>query len=222
MSAKQPSATSDGPGPIPQSWERVVAFASGLVAIATPLISFLVGAPTTIVIAIALGFFALLITASIFFAGRKPVLSRLSAAVAAVLIFGIVATQIQMAMDDEDDASTDPPIVVPPRLEIRAWLDKPTLERGSNGKLTYLDGNGKRDIYEKFLSPIQVRASSRANPTLLMNVPSQFNEFALGDTVIATVCGLNYTQETYKREDRRFTDQIVWDIPVNESEERNC
>lgn len=209
-------------GLIPRKWEQLLTVAGTLVTLGGALASAIIGASLASITTGALILFVIFISSSIYFARRNPFLTQRLAALAGLLIAGVVAAHLY---EDQQGKNMSGPAMVsvdPPRLVIDAWIDMPMIERTIEGKEVRLDGNGKRDSQEKSVEPIEVRASSHMNPTKLMSVPGQFNEFSPGDTIKATVCGLEFTKATYIRSDTRYADQIVWAIPVKFSPVKNC
>ena len=58
--------------------------------------------------------------------------------------------------------------------------------------------------------------------TLLRRIPGYFADFEPGETVTASICGLEFELATYPRTDERYTDQMSFLIPVPESSAKNC
>lgn len=190
--------------------------------IVAPLGSAAAGASVNVVMGVSILCFVVLIATGLYLADRSPNLTRLFVVVGLVLIFGVISLHVYRDMSLRGGAAEGGAPLNPPRVLISVWEDQPSLELGENGRLVRLDGNGIRDIHERYLAPVEVRASSRSNPTKMLNIPGQFNEFSSGDTIVLEVCGLKYVKNTYLSDDKRYSDQIVWDIPVKSANRKGC
>ena len=199
-------------------WKEGIAIC---VVLATPVVSYARGASHTVVYAMIFAFIILAVMVIMIFGNKYSIVNRLCGGIILGLM-AIGAFGADRATSSFETGAESAVYLDPPRVEVSAWEDLPVLERGANGTLVRLDGNGERDIHERFIQPIELRALSRPNPTKILTIPGQFNDFSPGDTIIAKVCGLEYTKETFIRKDKRYSDQIRWDIPVRNADEQSC
>ncbi|MCK0127440.1 hypothetical protein [Erythrobacter sp. F6033] len=207
---------------IPKRFEQLsVVIANGF-AIVAPLATWLSGLPASWVVAIGLLIFLVLIVLVVVFASREPNLVR-GLSVAAVLSLAVaIAAEVSGHSGNEFPATDDAIKPAPPRIEIQAWLDRPTLESDGKGAFIELTGDGVKGHQEPSLTPVEVFTPDRVNSTNIYRSPGYFSPFEPGQTVTAKICGLEFQKVTYPRSDKRYQDVIIWDIPVPASQEENC
>ncbi|MGB3847686.1 MAG: hypothetical protein WA940_17590 [Sphingopyxis sp.] len=202
---------------IPKRVEQVITVLSGVVGIFGPIVTFFSGASTQTFLVIALVSFVLLAVTGIFFTGRNILLARIINVLAVVVVTGSAAIYFLLG-----DFATAEEVPRPPRLEVKAWVDLSDIEKLPDGSVMKIQGDGKKGAFEQYIMPVEVYTPNASASTLLRRIPGYFADFEPGETVTASVCGLEFELATYPKTDERYTDQMSFLIPVPESSAKNC
>jgi hypothetical protein len=210
---------------IPKRHEQIITVTAGLAGIITPLAGFVSGASMATVSALTVLSFVVLVIAGFFLIGRNAALARICLGLGASVIAALLVLQIyrggmlSSAVAPESSTLTE---IKPPIMTVEAWIDQPTLERAPNGSIVNVAADGKKGWSERYIAPVEVWTPDRPNAELLRRIPGYFNTFEPGEKVYASVCGMEVSRETLKRDDKDYSDQMTFSIPVPASAASNC
>jgi hypothetical protein len=210
---------------VPKRHEQIVTVAAGLTGIVTPVASFFVGASMATVNALTLLSFVVLVIAGFFFIERNTALARICFGLGAAVIAALLLLQFYRSGvlgGIVVPASPTLTEINPPIMTVEAWVDQPTLERAPDGSVVNVSADGKKGWSERYISPVEVWTPDQPNAELLRRIPGYFNAFEPGETVYASVCGIEVSKQTFKRDDKQYTDQMTFSIPVPASAANNC